>query len=209
VRPRIIQTGVLALRTSPGYGVARRSGAAHYSLGALRQRSQVHVSSSGPSCSNQALKTGLASLGASDPAGILQGEPGLLSGAASLPAKMPFGTPMLVCSFVPCSGSVIGAVAIGGCSPRSFARFAYTFLSKPKARSCRRHVSRLVPNRSQAALFSVSGMAAKCTGTRKVRCHATKPRITRMSRRVGGHGVFGGARKECRGWIYSQQPKFP
>jgi hypothetical protein len=34
-------------------------------------------------------------------------------------------------------------LAVIGCSPRSFARFAYTFLSKPKARSCRTHVSPL------------------------------------------------------------------
>jgi len=32
-------------------------------------------------------------LGAFAPAGILQGEPGFLSGAASLTAKMPLGTP--------------------------------------------------------------------------------------------------------------------
>ena len=66
-----------------------------------------------------------------------------------------------------------GAVAIGGSSPRSFARFVYTFLSKPKARSCRCHVSRLISKRSQAALISASGMAAKFSGTRKVRCQAT------------------------------------
>jgi len=53
------------------------------------------------------------------------------------------------------------------CSPRSFARFAYTFFSKPKARSCRCHVSRLIPKRSQACLMSDSGMAAKFSGTRK------------------------------------------
>jgi hypothetical protein len=76
----------------------------------LRQRTQVHVSGSDPSCSNQTRTTGLASLVASAPAGVLQGEPGLLSGAASLAAKIPFGTPMLVCSFAPGSGRVLGAL---------------------------------------------------------------------------------------------------
>jgi hypothetical protein len=38
--------------------------------------------------------------------------------------------------------SIILAVAFSGCSPRILARFAYTFLSKPKARSCRVQVSR-------------------------------------------------------------------
>lgn len=41
-------------------------------------------------------------------------------------------------------------VGIGGCVPRIFARFAYTFCTKPKARSCRVHVARGRLNRSQA-----------------------------------------------------------
>ena len=66
-------------------GSALRS---HRASQSKRQRTQVHVSGSSPACSNQSRNTGLAALGAFAPAGILQGEPGLLSGAASLPAKM-------------------------------------------------------------------------------------------------------------------------
>jgi len=53
------------------------------------------------------------------------------------------------------------AVAFSRCSPRSFARFAYTFLSKPKALSCRVQVSSGRLKRSQAALMSASWIAAK------------------------------------------------
>jgi hypothetical protein len=58
---------------------------ASQSNGRLRQRTQVQVSSPGPSWSNQSRRTALASLGAFGPASILQGEPGLLSGALITP----------------------------------------------------------------------------------------------------------------------------
>jgi hypothetical protein len=51
---------------------------------------------------------------------------------------------------------------MGGCSPRIFVRFAYTFRIKPNARSCRVRVSSGRFICSQASLIAVSGIAAQC-----------------------------------------------
>jgi hypothetical protein len=51
--------------------------------------------------------------------------------------------------------------------------FIYTLLSNPNAPVLLHPASADRFNRSQAALISASGIAAKCNGTQQVRCQAT------------------------------------